>query len=90
MYGDAPMLSSAGMNEDKAQGTRHKSQGTTRRQRCDLSLVLCALCLAALGASCASAPVAAPTPKEPPVVSYEDKLSWIIRLEDQLTPDIIA
>jgi cyclophilin family peptidyl-prolyl cis-trans isomerase len=40
------------------------------------------LCLAAFGASCASAPVAAPTP-EPPIVSYEDKLSWIIRLEDQ-------
>jgi cyclophilin family peptidyl-prolyl cis-trans isomerase/HEAT repeat protein len=40
------------------------------------------LCFGALGASCASVPVAAPTP-EPPVVSYEDKLSWIIRLEDQ-------
>ena len=66
----------------KAQGTRHKSQGTTKRQRCDLSLLTCALCLAALGASCASVPVVAPIP-EPPVVSYEDKLSWIIRLEDQ-------
>jgi cyclophilin family peptidyl-prolyl cis-trans isomerase/HEAT repeat protein len=41
------------------------------------------LCLAALGASCASAPVAAPTTPQPPVVTYEDKLSWIIRLEDQ-------
>jgi cyclophilin family peptidyl-prolyl cis-trans isomerase len=40
------------------------------------------LCLALLSASCASAPPAAPT-AEPPVISYEDKLSWIIRLEDQ-------
>jgi cyclophilin family peptidyl-prolyl cis-trans isomerase/HEAT repeat protein len=44
--------------------------------------VTCALCLAALGASCASAPVAPATPQLP-VVTYEDKLSWIIRLEDQ-------
>src|SRR5688500_7172944 len=80
MEGDAPMLSSARMS--KAQGTRLKPRGSTKRQRCDLCLVAYALCLAALGASCASAPVAVPT-AEPPVVTYEDKLSWILRLEDQ-------
>jgi cyclophilin family peptidyl-prolyl cis-trans isomerase/HEAT repeat protein len=45
-----------------------------------LSFVTCALCL--FVSSCASAPVVAPTP-EPPIVTYQDKLSWIVRLEDQ-------
>ena len=40
------------------------------------------LCLGALSASCASAPVA-PSVPEPPIVTYVDKLSWIVRLEDQ-------
>src|SRR5687767_11768223 len=64
----------------KAQVSRHKAQVTIKRQRCALSLVTCALCLVAV--RCASAPVVVPT-VEPPVVTYEDKLSWIIRLEDQ-------
>jgi cyclophilin family peptidyl-prolyl cis-trans isomerase/HEAT repeat protein len=43
---------------------------------------LTTLCIAVVCASCASAPVV-PSVPEIPVVSYADKLSWIIRLEDQ-------
>jgi cyclophilin family peptidyl-prolyl cis-trans isomerase/HEAT repeat protein len=43
--------------------------------------------IAVLSASCASAPVATPVPEAPaptvPVVTWEEKLGWILRLEDQ-------
>ena len=54
----------------KAQVTRHKAW---------------ILCLAVGAASCATAPPA-PAPAvaaEPPVVTWEEKLGWILRLEDQ-------
>ena len=50
------------------------------RSCCALCLVLCALGLALVSAACASVP--APLP-EPRVVTWEDKLSWMMRLEDQ-------
>ena len=56
--------------------------------RCGLGLVLCALCL--VGANCATVPSASvpsvqvpPTPTAPPEITWEDKLGWILRLEDQ-------
>ncbi len=39
------------------------------------------LACAALTAACATAPIAPPTP-EAPVVTYEQKLGWMLRLED--------
>jgi cyclophilin family peptidyl-prolyl cis-trans isomerase/HEAT repeat protein len=39
------------------------------------------LCLALLCGACATAPLLAPP--EPPVVTWEEKLSWMMRLEDQ-------
>src|SRR5687767_8239674 len=72
---------------NKSQVTRHKSQITNWVcVGCDLSLVTCALCLALVAGSCASVPTATPpaTPTvQPPSVSWEDKLGWILRLEDQ-------
>ena len=38
------------------------------------------LCLALLSGACATVPLA---PPEPPVVTWEEKLSWMMRLEDQ-------
>jgi cyclophilin family peptidyl-prolyl cis-trans isomerase/HEAT repeat protein len=62
------------------QVTRLKAHVTSKRQRCALCFVTWALCL--IVSSCASAPPAVRT-VEPPVVTYEDKLLWIMRLEDQ-------
>ncbi|MBI4886602.1 MAG: HEAT repeat domain-containing protein [Acidobacteria bacterium] len=42
----------------------------------------CALVSLTLGPACATVPLPA-TPVEPPVVSWEQKLDWILRLEDQ-------
>ena len=43
-----------------------------------------ALSLLLFSAACASAPPAAPTtPVKPPVIPWEEKLGWILRLEDQ-------
>jgi cyclophilin family peptidyl-prolyl cis-trans isomerase/HEAT repeat protein len=71
----------------KARGTRHKSQiPDTVHMVCDLSLVTLALCVALVAASCATTaqPSATPTPSlAPPVVTWEEKLDWILRLEDQ-------
>ena len=48
---------------------------------------LVSFCLALAAASCASAPIAAvvvpPTPVDPPAITQEEKLKWIVRLEDQ-------
>ena len=65
----------------------HKAQGATRNtggtdgRRGALGLVLCALCLVA--AACATVTPPPVTIPEPPVVTWEDKLGWIMRLEDQ-------
>ena len=40
------------------------------------------MCLAVAGTGCATVPTPAPRPK-PPVVTWEDKLGWMMRLEDQ-------
>jgi cyclophilin family peptidyl-prolyl cis-trans isomerase/HEAT repeat protein len=64
----------------KTQGARRKSHVTRERHGRVLGVVTAAVCLVV--SACASAPVAVATP-EPPVVSYDDKLSWILRLEDQ-------
>ena len=75
----------------------HKSQVTSNKSHitskvcvvCDLSLVTCALCFALVTGSCATAPPAPPpalaaaAAAEPPVVTWEEKLGWILRLEDQ-------
>jgi cyclophilin family peptidyl-prolyl cis-trans isomerase/HEAT repeat protein len=47
---------------------------------------LLSFCLALAAASCASAPVAVvvpPAPAPPPEITREQKLTWIVRLEDQ-------
>ena len=48
---------------------------------------LLSFCLALAAASCASAPIAAavvpPTPVSPPDITWEEKLVWMLRLEDQ-------
>ena len=41
------------------------------------------LACAALAAACATAPIAPPPRPEAPVVTYAQKLGWILRLEDQ-------
>jgi cyclophilin family peptidyl-prolyl cis-trans isomerase/HEAT repeat protein len=49
-----------------------------------VSLALCGLCLVAV--SCATVPsvaVAPAAPVAPPEITWEDKLGWIVRLEDQ-------
>ena len=56
---------------------RHGSMNRNRALR----LVPWALCLVA--ASCATVPVASVLPPAPPVVTWEEKLGWIMRLEDQ-------
>ncbi len=43
---------------------------------------LALLACAALAAGCAAAPVVPPPQPRPPVVTYEQKLGWILRLED--------
>src|SRR5262245_66321820 len=49
-----------------------------------LSLKPVALSLLLFTSACASAPPAAsPTTVTPPVVTWEEKLGWILRLEDQ-------
>ena len=45
------------------------------------SMLACATALAMLAAACASAPVAAPPKAAGP--SFEQKMAWILRLEDQ-------
>lgn len=50
------------------------------RPRHRFEIVHWALCIALLSASCATVPAPAP---EPPVVTWEEKLGWIMRLEDQ-------
>ena len=42
----------------------------------------CALGISLLSAACATAPPA-PSAVKPPVVTWEEKLGWILRLEDQ-------
>jgi HEAT repeat protein/cyclophilin family peptidyl-prolyl cis-trans isomerase len=64
------------MNE--AQGSRLQAYG-----RFCLSLKPFALGLLLFSTACASAPPAAPTAVKPPVVTWEEKLGWILRLEDQ-------
>src|SRR5512138_1118552 len=65
------------MNE--AQGSRLQADG-----RYGSSLKPLALGLLLFSAACASAPPAAPTtPVKPPVITWEEKLGWILRLEDQ-------
>jgi cyclophilin family peptidyl-prolyl cis-trans isomerase/HEAT repeat protein len=48
---------------------------------------LLSFCLALAAVSCASAPIAAtvvpPTPIHPPDITWEEKLVWMVRLEDQ-------
>jgi cyclophilin family peptidyl-prolyl cis-trans isomerase/HEAT repeat protein len=57
----------------------HKTQGITHKQRTiALGLVPWVLCLVS---ACATVPP--PLPPEPPVVTWEEKLGWILRLEDQ-------
>src|SRR5512134_3976873 len=64
----------------KSQARSQKSQITKKRWfGSDLSLVTCALLVAA-GAACATVP---PPPPEPPPVTWEDKMRWILRLEDR-------
>ncbi|MGH9256076.1 MAG: HEAT repeat domain-containing protein [Vicinamibacterales bacterium] len=51
-----------------------------------MSLLICAVSLVIVVASCATIPPPPPTPSpapEPPVVTWEEKLGWMIRLEDQ-------
>jgi len=65
------------MNE--AQGSWLKAFG-----RYGLSLKPLALGLLVFTSACASAPPAATTPSvRPPVITWEEKLAWILRLEDQ-------
>ena len=61
---------------DKAQGPRR-----TESRSWIWRLVTCALCVGAT--ACATAPLAAPPEQQPPVVTSEEKLSWMMRLEDQ-------
>src|SRR5688500_19994118 len=48
-------------------------------------IVHAALCTALLAAGCASAPVVVATtpPAAPPEITWEQKIGWIVRLEDQ-------
>ena len=66
------------MNE--AQGLWLKAYG-----RCCLSLKLLAWSLLVFTSACASAPPVPPpsTAVKPPVITWEEKLGWILRLEDQ-------
>ncbi len=66
---------------DKVPNPRHKDSRLKDSRSCwALCVALCALGLALVSAACASIP--APLP-EPRVVTWEDKLSWMMRLEDQ-------
>jgi cyclophilin family peptidyl-prolyl cis-trans isomerase/HEAT repeat protein len=69
----------------KAQSTRLKASSTHQEhgpRYCALRLVPWALCLVVvLSAACATAPAQATI--EPPVISWEQKLTWMMRLEDQ-------
>src|SRR5690349_9276878 len=56
----------------------HPRQAMLNRRA--LRLVLCALCLVLISAGCATAP---PPPPPVPEITWEQKLDWIIRLEDQ-------
>ena len=63
----------------EAQGSRLKIYA-----RSSLSLTPKALSLLLFASACASAPPAiAPTTVKPPVVTWEEKLGWILRLEEQ-------
>jgi cyclophilin family peptidyl-prolyl cis-trans isomerase/HEAT repeat protein len=47
-------------------------------------IVCAAFCTALLAGGCASVPVVvAPTPAAPPEITWEQKIGWIVRLEDQ-------
>ena len=62
----------------------HKSQVTHHHpQTSNSGLVTCALGLALVGAACATVPPPPPASVEPPVVTWEEKLRWMVRLEDQ-------
>ena len=66
--------------------SRHKALGTRRtsgrwKKPFVLSLVPCALSVAL--AACATIPAAPPAPIAPPERTWEEKLGWILRLEDQ-------
>ena len=66
---------------DKVPNPRHKDSRLKDSRSCwALCVALCALGLALVTVACASVP--APLP-EPRVVTWEDKLSWMMRLEDQ-------
>jgi cyclophilin family peptidyl-prolyl cis-trans isomerase/HEAT repeat protein len=51
--------------------------------RRSLSIVRAALCVALLGPACASREAVVTAPPPIPVVSWEEKVAWMIRLEDQ-------
>jgi HEAT repeat protein len=52
-------------------------------ERSFLSLKPVALSLLLFTSACASAPPAAPVAVKPPVITWEEKLGWILRLEDE-------
>ena len=67
-----------------AEGSTYKAKRTVH-ERSVLRVGLCALSLVT-AASCATVPspgAVAPTPVAPPEITWEEKLGWILRLEDQ-------
>ncbi|HTI44642.1 MAG TPA: HEAT repeat domain-containing protein [Vicinamibacterales bacterium] len=63
----------------QAQGSRLKAYGS-----CSSSLKPAVLSLLVFTAACASAPTTQPAAAvKPPVVTWEEKLGWMLRLEDQ-------
>ena len=62
----------------QAQGSRLKAYGS-----CCLSLKPAVLGLLLFASACASAPPSQTAAVKPPVVPWEEKLGWILRLEDQ-------
>ena len=65
----------------KAQNTTLKeSRLKDSRSMCPIGFVPWALGLALVGVGCASVPAPPPVPR---VVTWEDKLPWMMRLEDQ-------
>jgi cyclophilin family peptidyl-prolyl cis-trans isomerase/HEAT repeat protein len=62
----------------QAQGSRLKAYGS-----CSLSLKPAVLSLLLFAGACASAPPSQTAAIKPPVVTWEEKLGWILRLEDQ-------
>src|SRR5688572_10801383 len=68
----------------KSQGRSQKSQVTKKMWfGSDLRLLTRALVALVLAAGAACATVPPPPPPEPPPISFDDKMRWIIRLEDQ-------